>query len=133
MKAVRRTGDDWSLDIGSKNGSPSTTLHFDKVLFACGSFVEPRMPEIKGIEKFEGKCIHSVKYNNPAQFKGKNVVIMGLFASAEDAVTDLAGHTSKMYLSHRSGAVLVRCLHLGRSHALTRDIAPSLLEQWRRI
>lgn len=105
---VKRNQNDWTLKIGSKGNSASRTEHFDKVVFACGTFLKPRIPDLEGIEKFEGKSLHSIQFTNAAQFKGKNVIVMGMHASAQDTVSGLSPHVSKVYLSHRSGVVIVR-------------------------
>lgn len=110
VKIVKHNQHDWIVQVGTPDGSGSVVKHFDKVVFACGTFTIPRKPDFEGIEKFEGTAIHSLKFNNPAQYKGKNVLIVGFHASAQDTATALEKHAKKMYLSHKSGIVLV-CFH----------------------
>jgi dimethylaniline monooxygenase (N-oxide forming) len=107
VQTIRRKNDEWELDIAAVGDSKARTEVYDKVLFACGSFVKPRSPDLKGIEKFEGKAIHSMYNTNPAEFKRKNVLVMGLHASAQDAIVGMKEHAAKVYLSHRSGVILV--------------------------
>ncbi|KAK5173823.1 uncharacterized protein LTR77_002504 [Saxophila tyrrhenica] len=107
IKGVSRERDDWAVEVGSNEGSETRIEHFDKVVFACGTFVKPRMPEIAGIEKFAAEAVHSMHFREPSRYKGKNVLVVGLHSSAQDAVTGLAPYASRIYLSHRSGVVLI--------------------------
>ena len=63
--------------------------YFDKILVATGSFSAPKQPETKGIEKFEGKVLHSVQFQNAEQYKGQKVMLVGLHATANDIVQEL--------------------------------------------
>jgi dimethylaniline monooxygenase (N-oxide forming) len=112
VQTIRQKSDKWELDIGAAGGGKARTEVYDRVLFACGTFIKPRTPDLKGIERFEGKAIHSMYNTNPAEFKGKNVLVMGLHASAQDAIVGLKEHAAKVYLSHRSGVVLVSSVTL---------------------
>ena len=105
VKTIRRQDDEWMLDI-----SRDSIIHseaFDKVALSCGSFLIPRRPDFKDIENFEGPTLHAMNYHNPLQFKGKRVLVVGLHASAQDVVSSLSKYASHVYLSHRSGIVLV--------------------------
>ena len=43
-----------------------------------------------------------------ADFKDKNVLVLGSSNTAMDCAVDLCGHAKKIYLSHRHGGVIVR-------------------------
>lgn len=110
VKTIRRQDDQWVLEIGKETDSWSEA--FDKVALSCGSFIKPRQPDFKDIDKFQGKTLHAINYHNHSQFKGKRVLIVGLHASAQDVVSSLSKYASHVYLSHRSGLVMVsRSLH----------------------
>ncbi len=111
VRTARRSENQWELDFSSTTGSEVRTKRFDKVVFSCGSFIRPRQPKFDGIEKFQGCAIHSIKFHDPAQFKGMNVLVVGLHASAQDTVVGLEGAAKKVYLSHRSGIRLVSTMH----------------------
>ena len=107
VENVKRHNEQWALQLGTADDSTTTTELFDKVAFSCGPFVKPRRPDFDGINKFGGTTLHSVKFHNPSQFKGQNVLVVGLHASAQDVVAQLSKHASHTYLSHRSGILLV--------------------------
>jgi dimethylaniline monooxygenase (N-oxide forming) len=98
----------WVLEVSPDEAEPRLE-RFDKVMVAIGSFVTPRKPTLKGIEKFEGKAVHSIDFHEPSQYKGKNVLIIGLHATAQDVACSLSRQgTSKVHISHRNGVYLVR-------------------------
>jgi dimethylaniline monooxygenase (N-oxide forming) len=107
IRTARRLDDRWELDIETSDGSSSKYESFDKVVFACGSFINPRQPKFESIENFEGEALHALRYYDPAKYKDQNVLVIGLHASAQDVVTGLSKHAKKVYISHRSGMRIV--------------------------
>ncbi len=102
---VRRQDGQWVLDIG---GEESVSETFDKVALSCGPFVKSRKPQFDGIENFEGQTIHALQYHNHSQYQGQRVLIVGLHASGMDVALSLVGHASQVYMSQRSGVLMVR-------------------------
>ena len=101
---VRRQHDGWVLDIG---GAEPLSESFDKVALSCGPFTKPRKPDFEGIDKFEGQTLHAINYHNPSQFKGQRILVVGLHASGMDVALSLVGRASQVYMSHRSGVLMV--------------------------
>lgn len=133
VTSVKRSGERWALEV-TPNDAPSYTAHYDKVAFACGSFTSPRQPTLDGIDQFKGRALHAVNFHNPSQFEGQNVLVVGAHASAQDVVAQLSEHASHVYLSHRSGVLLVgRSAVLGRRRELISLPALALLLRWLRI
>ena len=83
------------------------TANFDKLLVSQGTHTIPRTPKLKGIERFEGKVLHSLNFPDPSAFQDQNVLLVGLHATAQDLVVELAPHAKKVYVAHKSGIVLV--------------------------
>ncbi|KAJ9622083.1 hypothetical protein H2203_006964 [Taxawa tesnikishii (nom. ined.)] len=106
VRHVHREGNKWAVEY-AKDGSPSEIDYYDKVLISVGTFVEPHKPALDGIDRFEGKVIHSVEFHDPEKFAGKNVLILGTHASGIDVALGLAGHTSQIYMAHRHGVIMV--------------------------
>ncbi|ROT43043.1 dimethylaniline monooxygenase [Sodiomyces alkalinus F11] len=80
---------------------------FDKVVFASGSEAKAIRPVIEGLDVFEGQFLHGQAYKSPVDFKDENVVVLGMGNSAADTASELTGHASNVYLSHRRGARIV--------------------------
>jgi dimethylaniline monooxygenase (N-oxide forming) len=105
VNTIKRQDNQWILEIGKNPDSRSDA--FDKVALSCGSFIIPRQPDFKDIDHFTGQTMHAINYHQPVQFKGKRVLVVGLHASAQDVVSSLSKYASHVYLSHRSGIVMV--------------------------
>lgn len=73
------------------------------VVWACGLQRTPYMPEIKGLENFEGEVYHSSKYKSVEQVVGKRVLVIGAGNSGVDIVCDAAAAGQKAHLSVRRG------------------------------
>ena len=107
VKTLKRENDQWALEISPKDDE-QIVKYFDKVAFSCGPFVEPRQPNFEAIDLFQGKTLHAINFHEPSQFKDENVLVVGVHASSQDIVAQLAEHASKVYLSHRNGITMVR-------------------------
>jgi dimethylaniline monooxygenase (N-oxide forming) len=103
---LSRSRDKWVLQISAHN-SPPRIEYFDKVIVATGTFTKPSQPQLEGIQLFEGPTIHAINFYRPSQYNGKNVLIVGLHATAQDVAVGLFGHANKLYVSHRNGVLLV--------------------------
>ena len=96
----------WALTY-KQTGQETKVEYFDKILVATGTFSAPKQPETNGIEKFEGKILHSVQFRDPEQYKGQKVMLVGLHATANDVVQELKSYVSKIYIAHKSGLTML--------------------------
>ncbi|WAR13560.1 GSXL9-like protein [Mya arenaria] len=62
----------------------SSTEVFSHVIVAVGIFNAPNKPPFDGIEKFEGRIMHSHDFRDAKEFKGQRVLAVGAGYSAED-------------------------------------------------
>ncbi|KAJ0270213.1 hypothetical protein CBS470a_013571 [Colletotrichum nupharicola] len=99
----------WVIEI---DGSP--TEIFDRVIIATGMNQTPNYPEIKGIQSFPGRQVHSKSFKRPEEFKGKRVLVVGFGNSGADTAVSLIGHAKKIYISHREGAYVIPRVNKGR-------------------
>ncbi|WP_036564477.1 flavin-containing monooxygenase, partial [Nocardioides halotolerans] len=69
------------------------TPHGDYVaktlIVGAGGLSAPRMPEIDGIETFQGEVFHSARWNHDLDLSGKRVAVIGTGASAIQIVPEL--------------------------------------------
>ncbi|KAH8675115.1 flavin monooxygenase-like protein [Ilyonectria robusta] len=105
VSSLTRTedGTKWALLV---EGEASPRV-FDNVIVATGTEVTASVPEIEGLDLFKGRFLHSQEYKRPEAFAGQNVVIIGQGNTAGDCAVDLVSHSSKVYWSHRRGALVV--------------------------
>lgn len=86
---VSRTWDDdhhlWRLRLA--NGSDLTARF---VVTAVGAFVEPKVPDIAGLEQFEGKIIQTQKWDHDYDFTGKRAAVIGTGATSVQVIPKIA-------------------------------------------
>lgn len=129
---------DGTWEVTLDNGE---TRLFDALVVANGHHWDPRWPNPAFAGHFDGIQMHSHYYVDPGEphdFRGKNVVIVGLGNSAMDIACDLGkGVAKQVFLSGRTGVYVVPKYWLGK---LPFDFMlrhpsepPSLLERaiWR--
>jgi dimethylaniline monooxygenase (N-oxide forming) len=104
--SLRRVDRKWEVKTLTEGKEPQVS-YFDKVLTATGSFVTPRYPKIADLEKFEGEKVHSINFPSPDKFKDQNVLVVGLHATAQDIVCELSKAAKKVWISKRTGVVMV--------------------------
>ncbi|KAI4604045.1 hypothetical protein KJ359_000172 [Pestalotiopsis sp. 9143b] len=104
--SVRRNEDDtkWLLTFEDCEDYPR---EFDKIVWATGCDTVPKIPKIPGQERFEGRILHSIEYNNAGEFADQNVIVLGLGNTAADIATDLPSRAAHTYISHRRGAKIL--------------------------
>lgn len=67
-----------------------------------GQLHRPYVPEIPGLEAFQGACFHSARWRHDVDFEGKDAAVVGNAASAIQLVPPLARRTRRLYVLQRS-------------------------------
>ena len=83
----------WTVVTSGPDGS--TTYAARTVISGAGGLSAPKLPDIEGIETFEGELFHSAQWNHDADLTGKRVAVIGTGASAIQIVPEVqevAGH-----------------------------------------
>ncbi|MFT4289006.1 flavin-containing monooxygenase [Nocardioides sp.] len=94
------TAADWDEDrqrwIVTAEGTAGTTTYVARTLIVGpGPLSEPRLPDIPGIESFEGELFHSARWRHDVDLTGKRVAVIGTGASAIQIIPEIqpiAGH-----------------------------------------
>ena len=60
------------------------------VVGATGVFNQPRLPDVTGVEKFEGETLHTARWDHNVSLEGKRVGIIGTGASAVQVIPEIA-------------------------------------------
>lgn len=95
----------WQLIFADEPDAPKS---FDKVVWATGSFLQPKSVVFEGQDQFSGRVIHSQDVRNMEDFKGQNVIVLGMGNTAGDITISLVQHANKVYISHRRGAKIFK-------------------------
>lgn len=69
-----------------------TVLTGDAVVAASGSFDNPHVPTLPGVNQYEGETLHVAEYRSPDAYAGKRVVVVGAGNSAIQVAYELASH-----------------------------------------
>jgi cation diffusion facilitator CzcD-associated flavoprotein CzcO len=86
----------WRLDVGGQE----VTARF--VISAIGPFVDPKPAEIPGLDDFEGKLIHSARWDHDYDLRGKRVAIVGTGASAVQIIPSIAPEVERLDVYQRT-------------------------------
>lgn len=85
-------------DVESTTGDYSAKI----VVSAVGALCEPNLPDIDGIEDFEGDVFHSAQWNHDVSLDGKRVAVIGTGASAIQIVPAIAGGVEHLDVYQRT-------------------------------
>jgi cation diffusion facilitator CzcD-associated flavoprotein CzcO len=86
----------WAIETSA--GSLSATV----LINATGPLTEPKFPEVAGLETFEGKLMHSARWDHDYELAGKRVASIGTGASAIQYVPAIQPEVEKLVVFQRS-------------------------------
>jgi cation diffusion facilitator CzcD-associated flavoprotein CzcO len=78
------------------------TVTADLLVSAAGALSDPKMPDIDGIETFQGEVFHSARWDHSADLKGKRVAVIGTGASAIQIVPEIAKEVAHLDVYQRT-------------------------------
>ena len=87
----------WRIDLA---GGRSLTARF--VIGATGVFSQPKLPEIPGVETFAGPAIHTARWDQSVQLRGKRVAVIGTGASAIQIIPAIAPEVQDLTVFQRT-------------------------------
>jgi cation diffusion facilitator CzcD-associated flavoprotein CzcO len=103
------------------------------VIIATGRFGNPFLPEIAGMETFEGRALHAHDFRDPADFAGQRVLVVGNGPSGADIALALAPIAAKpTLLAIRSDMVLARRYPFGLPETIWKMVIDPLPEVLRK-
>src|SRR5687767_9202154 len=79
-----------------------STESVDVLVSAVGQLSEPTLPDIPGIESFEGPSFHSARWDHTADIHGRTVAVVGSGASAVQLVPHLVRDGERVVVFQRS-------------------------------
>ncbi|XP_024986457.1 probable indole-3-pyruvate monooxygenase YUCCA4 [Cynara cardunculus var. scolymus] len=77
------------------------------LVVATGENAEALVPEIPGLETFEGPLLHASEYKNGYEFKDKRVLVVGCGNSGMEISLDLCNHKAIPFIVVRSSVHVV--------------------------
>ncbi|HEX8074872.1 MAG TPA: NAD(P)/FAD-dependent oxidoreductase, partial [Thermoleophilaceae bacterium] len=67
-----------------------------------GPLTEPKLPDVPGIERFEGKAMHSARWDHDYDLTGKRVASIGTGASAIQYVPEIQPKVEELHVFQRT-------------------------------
>lgn len=121
VSRVEPTSEDPSspLRVSSDDGREWITR---MVLNATGTWTNPYVPYIPGIDKFQGKQPHTVNYRKAEDFKGKKVLVVGGGLSAVQFLLELEGLAETTWATRRPPNFTQREFDAGWGIAVERAV-----------
>ena len=92
----------WQLQLQDQS-----ILEAQFVIFASGPLHIPQIPDILGIEKFQGKVFHSAQLDHTYDPTGKNVASIGIGGSAIQYIPEIAPKCKQLYVMQRAAAWVI--------------------------
>jgi cation diffusion facilitator CzcD-associated flavoprotein CzcO len=86
----------WELDTSAG------TYTAQVLVSAMGPLTEPKMPDVPGLGDFEGKVVHSARWDHDYDLRGMRVASIGTGASAIQYVPEIAGAVEKLHIFQRT-------------------------------
>ncbi|MCW2714455.1 MAG: FAD-dependent pyridine nucleotide-disulfide oxidoreductase [Frankiales bacterium] len=77
-------------------------LTADVVVSGCGGLVEPHLPEVPGVESFQGPAFHSARWDHDVDLRGKRVAVIGTGASAIQFVPEIQKTVGSLIVFQRT-------------------------------
>ena len=73
------------------------------MVVANGHNWSPKLPRYEGLEEFRGEVIHASSYKDPAQLRGKRVLVVGAGNTGCDIAVEAAQQAARCWHSTRRG------------------------------
>jgi cation diffusion facilitator CzcD-associated flavoprotein CzcO len=93
-------------------------------VMATGCLSTPKVPDIKGLERFQGKWYHSAEWpKENVDFTGQRVGIIGTGSSGIQVIPIIAGQASNLFVFQRTPNFIVP--------AHNAPLSPEVIEDWK--
>ncbi|NLU70017.1 NAD(P)/FAD-dependent oxidoreductase [Streptomyces sp. HNM0574] len=89
----------WQIEI-----TDGRRLTADVVVSATGPLSDPKLPDIPGLDGFEGKVFHTAQWDHDYDLRGKRVAVIGTGASAIQVVPAIQPQVGRLTLFQRTPA-----------------------------
>jgi cation diffusion facilitator CzcD-associated flavoprotein CzcO len=104
--AYSETDGCWTVTLRRTDGS-KRTMRPRHVVLATGVSGIPNVPDIPGLQNFAGKVVHSSRYDDGENWKGKRAIVVGTGNSGHDIAQDLHSSGADVTLVQRSPTLVV--------------------------
>ncbi|WP_219517170.1 flavin-containing monooxygenase [Nonomuraea ceibae] len=89
-------GSRWQVTAGGESEA------FDVVVMSVGQLNRPRLPEIPGMDDFEGAAFHSARWDHGHDLTGRRVAVIGSGSSAAQLIPRVAERAERLTVFQRT-------------------------------
>jgi len=93
----------WTLQVVTTDGREEA-IEANAVVSAVGQLNRPSLPDIPGVERFEGPAFHSARWDHGVDLAGKRVAVIGTGASAAQFFPVIADVAAQLTVFQRTPA-----------------------------
>ncbi|WP_291689492.1 NAD(P)/FAD-dependent oxidoreductase [Bradyrhizobium sp.] len=115
----------WTVRLRGSDGTEHV-MRPRHLVFANGVSSYPFVPELPGIDAFEGEVVHSEGFTSGAPWKGKKALVLGTGSSANDIALDLHSQGVDTTLIQRGSTTVVSINPSARLNEAVWDEGPPL-------
>ncbi len=90
----------WTVDTLDTSGNSETHV-VNSVISAVGQLNRPKLPDVPGVEEFQGQWCHSADWDTDMDYHGKRVIVVGAGASAFQIVPTIAADVAQLTVFQR--------------------------------
>ena len=90
----------WEVTLKTATGTEQVIAN--AVITAVGQLNRPRLPDVKGRERFKGPAFHSAQWAHDVDLTGKRVAVIGTGASAFQFVPEIVGKVASLTVFQRT-------------------------------
>jgi 4-hydroxyacetophenone monooxygenase len=91
----------WELRVRKPDGNEER-IEVQAVISAVGQLNRPKMPDIHGMEDFNGPSFHSARWDHSVDLEGKRVAVIGTGASAAQFIPVIADEVEELQIYQRT-------------------------------
>lgn len=97
----------WTVSTGDGGTGDGGTVRAHAVVAGLGPLHLPSIPELPGLERFEGKAFHSAEWDHDHDLTGRRVAVIGTGASAIQFVPQVAGQAGHLTVFQRTAPWII--------------------------
>lgn len=91
----------WTLTIGGPTARPRV-IRCRALILGVGALHEPTLPDVPGLENFEGDLVHTAGWNPMLSLEHKNVGVIGTGASSIQVIPQIAPDVAELTIFQRT-------------------------------
>ena len=91
----------WRIEVRASDGT-TEVVEANAVVSAVGQLNRPKLPDIPGVESFQGEWFHSARWDTSIDLAGKRVAIVGTGASAAQFIPAVAETAAELTVFQRT-------------------------------